>query len=159
MAKQIDVGFKLGKLTVGGSLRGNLVNRVEIATPALTSMLVGGNAEFAEISVQDLDTQVASLTVNGAWIKSRFAMAINDGADDIFGTADDPAIANTAVGGIAKIVIKGQVTGTFDGTDSYRIRAPKIGSLSVAGTKYAFGAGAQTFGLGITNDVNATDVV
>ncbi|RYD61428.1 MAG: hypothetical protein EOP83_17050 [Verrucomicrobiaceae bacterium] len=156
--RQIDGLNNLGKVVIGGSLIGNATNRVEIISDTLTSLLVGRNAEFAEIAVTDSDATLKKLTVNGAWISSRFAMASDSGADDIFGTNDDPAFAGNATASVAKIIINGQVTGTFGGTDSYLIRAPKIGSLTVAGTKIPFASGEQSFSLSITGDVSATDV-
>jgi hypothetical protein len=148
----------LGKVFIGGSILGNETNTVRIVTKTLVSLTVGKNAQYAEIAVTDLESTVQSLAVNGAWISSRFTFANDDGADNIYGTADDPAISPAFDGTISSIVIKGQVVGTFGGTDSYVIRAPKIGALSIAGTVYPLTAGADEFNLGITGDVTLRDL-
>ncbi|HEX8311742.1 MAG TPA: hypothetical protein VF614_10515 [Chthoniobacteraceae bacterium] len=148
----------IGTISIGGSILGNEVNTVRIVTTTLGSLTVGKNAQYAEIAVTDLESKVQSLAVNGAWISSRFTFANDDGADNIYGTADDPAVNAAFDGTISSIVIKGQVVGTFGGTDSYVIRAPKIGALSIAGTVYPLTAGADDFNLGITADVTVVDL-
>ncbi|HEX8296066.1 MAG TPA: hypothetical protein VF593_07180 [Chthoniobacteraceae bacterium] len=157
--EQIQGLLGLGKVVIGGAIRGNELNTVKIFADELQSLLVTRNAEWAEIAITEADAQVKSLTVNGAWIASRFTFATDNGADDIFGTNDDPAVGVNATGSIAKIVIAGQVSGTVGAGDSFVIRAPKIGSLTVAKQKYPFTTGPQVFSLSITADVAARDTL
>lgn len=156
---QIQAFDGIGKLAVKGSINGTETNTVKILTKTLQSLSVGKNAEFAQIAVTGNHAQVKSVMINGAWVGSRLAVFTDDGPDQIYGTSDDTSPGGNTTASIAKIIIKGQALGTVGGTDSYVIRAPKIGSLSVAGTKYGFTTGAQSFGLGITGDLQVIDFV
>jgi len=153
---EIRVQEDIGKITVLGGIYGNPENTGKILAGSMGSLLVKKDCRYAEIAVGDGSSQLKSVTVNGAWDSSRFAMGGDSGADALNGTADDGPIFGT--GAIAKLIIKGQVSGTVGSTDSYRIYAPTIQSATIGGVKYAFGAGAQNFNLGITGDVTIEDI-
>ncbi len=155
--QQIEALGSLGTVTIGGTIRGNAENTVRIIAETLGSLTVGKSANYLEVGLSNLDSTVASLAVRGTWLASRFTFAAGDGADNIFGTTDDPALPGGARARIAQIVFGGQVAGTFGGADSYLIRAAKIGSLTVAGSRVPFAPGPQSFNLGITADVVISD--
>lgn len=145
----------IGQVVIDGSLIGNADNTAKIVANEIGSVLVKKDAQYAEIAAINGANGVKSLTVNGSWIGSRFAMNTGVGPDLTYGTQDD---VQGGIGSVAKIIIKGQVTGTFGGTDSFRIYAGKFGSVTISGNKLTFGSGMQTYNLGITGDVIIADV-
>jgi hypothetical protein len=95
----------------------------------------------------------------GDWIASTLVAGVEDGANNIFGDADDikiqdlgfPFFKDTAdqggagaVSSIAAVVIKGRAPGTADNTDLpiFGIEAQQILSLKIAGVTVPFTAGA-----------------
>lgn len=152
---EIRAASSIGQVIVDGSLIGNADNTAKIFANDIGSVLVKKDAQYAEIVATSGFNGMKSLTVNGSWVGSRFAMNTQPGADTIYGTHDD---VQGGIASVAKIIIKGQVTGTFGGTDSFRIYAGKIGSAVISGNKLTFGAGVQSYNFSITGDVIIADV-
>ncbi len=153
----IDLGA-FGQATILGSLRGNTTNGLEWTTGAFSSLRIGGNVEYAEIAATGKNLEIQSLDVGGAWRQSRFvAGSSDDGADNIFGTADDPAFAADATTSVARIIIAGQVAGTLPLGDAFFISAPQIVFARIAGATLPLAAGPQFFELGIAGDTIVRD--
>jgi len=112
--------------------------------------------EHATLFNADANANVGKVVVAGDWIASRLAVGTAAGADNLFGTADDTILAGTS--SIGAVKIKGQGLGTPEAGDSFRIISRTIGTLTVGGLAYPFGAGAQTNFIGVTGDFVARDL-
>ncbi|MEQ1858965.1 MAG: DUF4394 domain-containing protein [Chthoniobacteraceae bacterium] len=117
---------------------------------AIKSLTVGGRVERANIlagyddtlTATNADAQIGKVTVAGDWIASNLVAGIQDDAgaafNAFFGDRDDEVIAggNAAlVSRIGAIVIKGQVSGSAFGSDSFGFAAQQIGAFTVGKAK------------------------
>lgn len=175
----------IGSITVLGSLVGNSTNPVVISARgqrnlpaganedvAIASLTVGGRVELTNILAgyrRDLiplnaDAQIGAVSVGGDWVASNLVAGVDDGADNLFGTADDALIAEAGAAAnitarIASIAIKGQVLGTVGGADHFGFVAQQLGALSVGGTIIPVTGGVDNLLIGATNDVRAREDV
>ena len=160
----ISSGATIDRITIGGRVEGSAAVPVrftalgDAADPrGFGSVAIGGNVQFFQllagyVGINPLagDAQIGSVSVGGDWIASSIAAGVDDGADNLFGTADDQVIAagNTAsiVSRIGSVSIKGQALGTPGGTDAFGIVAEEVSSVKV-------GAVAETLTVGAVDAV------
>ncbi|HEX8313331.1 MAG TPA: hypothetical protein VF614_18540, partial [Chthoniobacteraceae bacterium] len=108
----------------------------------------------------DADLSIEKVIVGGDWIASGLSIGTMAGPDSRYGTNDDFFLNDDTpetTGTLGSLVIKGRIIGTVDGTDSFRIMAPKIGKLKVGEVQYPLTAGADDFAIGTTGDVSVVD--
>jgi len=162
----ISANRGLGSLKIGGSIIGHANDIAQLSFDGggtiLGSLLVGGNVEFASIHAVSIsaDNSIGKITVGGDWIASRISLGTNPGADTIYGTNDDTFTNDGSpetVGKLGSLTIKGKLLGTVGGPDSFRIMAPKIGTLKVGEVLYPLTVGIDNFGIGATGDSSIVD--
>jgi hypothetical protein len=177
----ICAGFDIGSIKIGKSIVGNETNPALILAEeeslpdgridlAIGSVSVGGKVEFAEIlagysfekTPVNPDASVGMIVVGGKWIASSVVAGAQDSGAPGFGVGDTIQANDVSplVSQIAKILIKGNVTGSLIEGDSFGFVAQKIGMLSVGGHRIALKSGPSSddISLGITNDVHVLEV-
>jgi hypothetical protein len=142
----------VGKVKIGGDMTGArilaagttaptrsaealAIKSVTVLGDVVDSQILAGYTIFGAVNAQ---VQIGALAVKGNWIRSDAAAGVKAGADLDFGTADDISAANAGnfASRIARIVIGGQVLGTFGGTDSFGFVAKQIGSFRAGSVTY-----------------------
>lgn len=161
----ISVTGTAGAIKIGRGIIGNATSRATISVDStagtqltLKSLTVGGRVELADISAggsSNGDAQIGAVKVGGDWIASNLTTGIDDGADNVFGTADDVAVAGgmgTQFSKIASITIGGKVSGTpgTGTTDHFGFVSQEIGSLKINGQAVPLTLGHGT-DLSVTN--------
>lgn len=133
------------------------------AVVAIGKITVGGRVEFGIFAGLDPDAIMGPITVGGDFIASRIAVGTDDGADNIFGTADDTFLAGgdpTKSSLLTGLTIKGMAYGThptMNGADTFRVMAEKIGKIRVGGTAIPLPSGPSEVFFGPTGDLAAED--
>jgi hypothetical protein len=102
------------------------------------------------------------VSVAGDWIASSLVAGIDDGADNLFGTADDALIPGGSpdfVASIAKITIKGLIIGTGTASDHFGFVAQRIGAFKAGGFTASLTSGLDVIELSPTTaDVTLREV-
>jgi hypothetical protein len=172
----------IGSILVRGSLVGTDVAPVVIAARGYTnlpgtsevvikSLTVNGSVEHANILggyddtwAKNADAQIGAVVVGGDWIASNLLAGTASGADLKFGTLDDVLINDplndpAVTASIASILIKGQVFGTPQASDSFGFVAQRIGSMAVGGSPISLKTASKDFiSLGPNFDVRLKEV-
>ena len=159
---KVNGSIVLGDATsviIGGNVTGNVGSGGQKTAPAIlggpSSLSIGGDVINALIGYgvypsDDYKESIAypltigTITIGGNFTASNISVGVGAGADLEFGTSDDAlkaASIGEAYAGIASIIIKGNLTGTVGGTDSFGIQAERIGKLSVHGVAVNLAAG------------------
>jgi hypothetical protein len=150
----IRAGSDLGPIMVKGSLIGNETNSVLITAVgqespgsaedlAIAKISIGGRVERAQIlagydtaatpTATNADASIGPVSVSGDWIASNLVAGAADGADNLFGTADDTPLAVSDspdfIARIAKVTIKGFVIGTAASGDHFGFVAQQFGAF------------------------------
>jgi hypothetical protein len=177
----IRVGNVLGPVTVKGSIIGNETQPVLITAGgnpdpaidlAITKITVGGRVERAQIlagygtagtpNAVDADVSVGPVSVGSDWIASNLVAGVEDGTDNLFGTADDTLIAgglSNVVARIAKVTIKGVVVGTVGTGDHFGFVAQQIGTFKAGSFLASLTGGPDVIELSpITGDLTLREV-
>ena len=112
-----------------------VIKTVTVLGDVVESRILAGYTIFSGTNAQ---VQIGTLAVKGNWILSDAAAGVRAGADLDFGSADDISAPNAGkfASRIAKIVIGGQVLGTFGGTDTFGFVAKQIGSFRAGNVTY-----------------------
>jgi len=172
-AARFDVGDVLSKVKIGGDFDDSRIRVEGVAAPvtnraatALGGVIVAGSLSSTNLLVGTLennaDVRAGLVAVGGNWVASDFAVGVDEGADNIYGTADDvPLATNTSgiVSRIAGIKIAGQVIGTLDSTtDGFGFVAEEIARFKAGGSKLGLTPDKDNFQVGSTGDVRVREV-
>jgi hypothetical protein len=149
---------------------------------AFKSLTIGGSVFNAQILVgydgpfnaRNPDAAAGPVLVKGGWTASTLAVGVQAGADNLFGTADDAAIAPSGpftdapgvLARVTRLTVRGPVTGSgplagFSGqfdTDHFGFVAEVFGAVTIAGTVLPLSAAADQFGIGPTLDLQLLEV-
>ncbi|MEO8350474.1 MAG: hypothetical protein ABI680_02015 [Chthoniobacteraceae bacterium] len=108
----------------------------------LSRILVGYNEAGLPVNA---DVQTGRAKVRGDWTASDLIVGATAGLDGLFGTDDDVLISGggSIVAKLAKVVIKGRITGTMDGADSFGVVAEEIGAAKLENRTQALVSGAR----------------
>ena len=177
-------GNQLGPVKIAGDLRAasaagvrisaeaTLTNNTAATSIAIKSLTVKGSVSNALIlggyttngGASNPDATIGPVLVGGNWSASSLIAGGDDGADNLFGTADDvkitEAVADLLFSKIASVTIKGYALGTVGGSDSFGIVAEKIGIVKVGLRPYLLAPGTDITGtaLGTTNDFRVREI-
>ena len=182
-ATGIFSGGAIGALSIGAVLGDNALHPVVIdaqglANPtartalAIGSIVVTGSVENADIRAgfspfgvpSSHSVAIGRVKVLGDWAASSLSAGIEPGSDGYYGDAQDTVIVpgNSIASSIAKIVIRGRLTGTPDAastTDHYAFTASKIGAFTLGTTPIALDANLRDDLLvGTSGDVRIREV-
>jgi hypothetical protein len=163
----------IGSLRIGEDLRGGQGSHAGIYVGAfsgdgngvsnvvLKNLSIGGDVVRANIVagvepgnllLANTEVQIGTVRVGGDWSLSNLSVGATRGMDGDFGTIDDDLFGHAplhtgVVSSIAKITIKGQVSGSLlDLDDSYGFVAERIGAFSANGVKLKLTKGANSLG-------------
>ena len=158
----------VGSLTIGGSVNGTaalsviirLADKVNTFGEGVGSILIKGSTQNMLLQVSTTFTnsqsEIDSITINGAFISSRIAVSGTLGMDGKYGTTDDGITASSVIN---NLVIKGAVYGTFAAGDSFAINAGKVVKAKISGRVVPLGGGTQTLNIASSGDVFIRDLV
>ena len=174
----IRVAHDIGSLRVNGDVTDSHITARGQAVRGLTtdiaigSITITGNVTNSSIRAgYDIgggavngDAQIGAVRVVGNWTSSVLTAGVTDGADDLFGTADDRLIpvANSAriVAQIASIIIDGSVAGTAGGGDHFGFISQRIGSFKSGGVALSLHAAAgESFEIGNDGDTTVREAL
>lgn len=139
----------LNKLHVDGDIRGTdsahpVVIRTagfpDRPTETLHRVVIGGdvvNTNLLAGTTSQVGIRVGDILVNGNWTASNLIVGAGAGPDELFGTDDDMAMQNS-VSRIARITIRGAISGTSEaesGTDHFGFVAGRIAAFQVGAQK------------------------
>ena len=177
MDADIRVAHDLGALRVNGDVLDSLITARGQAVRGLTtdvaigSITITGSVTNSSIragydiagGAVNADAQIGAVRVVGNWTASVLAAGVTDGADDLFGTADDRLIpvANNAriIAQIASVIIDGSMVGTATGGDHFGFISQRIGSFKANGVAVPLTATAgQAFEVGTGGDTTVREV-
>ncbi len=170
---------QLGAVKISGGMTGGRISAEGIFDPttavqavAIKSISVKGTVQNALLlagynrsgPATNPDAGIGAVTVGGNFIASSVIAGVDDGADNLFGTADDTAIteavADTIFSSIASVTIKGLAMGTAGGGDHFGIVAQQVGKVKIRTASFILAAGTDTVGidLGATFDLTVKEV-
>jgi hypothetical protein len=108
------------------------------------------------------DASVGRVIVNGDWTASSLAVGVVDASGDGFGRNDTPidiGLDTAAISRIARLVIKGTVTGSAAEGDFFGITAERIGFAKIHGVVQSLTRGADDILLdSVNNDFRLVEV-
>ncbi len=158
----------IGAIAIGGDLIGDGANSTIFAfgqktaptkgaDVAIKSLTVKGSVEKARIEAgtggadTNADASIGAISVGRAWLASSVLAGVDDGTDNVLGTADDTKDLGTTstrdragiFSTIASIVIKGQAFGSAAAGDSFGIVAEQIGKAQIGAVKFKFDKGER----------------
>lgn len=172
-------GNQLGAVKILGGMTGGRISAEGVLDPAtvalasaIKSVTIGGTFQNALIlggyniggTATNADATIGAVTVGGNWIASSIVAGVDDGADNLFGTADDVKITEGAVdtlfSTIASVTIKGYAMGTVGGSDHFGITAEQVGAVKVGLRTFNLAPGTDTTGhlIGSTGDFRVKEV-
>jgi hypothetical protein len=111
---------------------------------------------LASVTFINSQSEVGSITINGAFVSSGIAVSGTAGMDGKYGTADDTITPSSVIN---SLTIKGPVYGTSGAGDTFAINAGKVVKAKVSGRVVPLGGGTQTLNLAPSGDVFLRDLV
>ncbi len=148
---RIDVG--LGMTNSMLTIRGHLQPTDALDARALGSADFGSSLVLSRILVGyddaglpvNADVQTGRTKVHGDWTASDLIVGATAGPDGSFGTEDDTVIpgGGSIVARMAKVVVKGRITGTMDSADSFGIVAEEIVAAKLENRTQVLVSGAR----------------
>lgn len=171
----------LGAVKIGGNIVGNLTNPVNIVARSQGAVTGGSDLTIASISVKgdvgfarilagfdeflapaNADASIGKVKVNGDWRASSLVAGAQDPGGGGFGSGDtlQPGGSPTVIAKIAGITIKGNVTGSLVGGDSFGFVAEQIDSIKISGRALSLTDGPSNDNILIrfTDDVRILEV-
>ena len=156
----------IGSIRIRGDVTGSENVAAIISAPgdtsgaAMQTLIIGGNAKFAEIlggyganataalprgNAANADARIGTVSIGGDLQSTSIIAGVAAGPDGLFGTTDDFPLGGTSVTNaarsvstIARIIIGGRVLG---GSMSSGIEAQYVQSIAVRGSVFALQAG------------------
>ncbi len=148
---RIEVG--LGMTNSMLTIRGHLQPTDSLDARALGSADFGSSLVLSRILVGyddaglpvNADVQTGRAKVRGDWTASDLIVGATAGPDALFGTDDDVLIpgGGSIVARMAKVVIKGRITGTMDSADSFGVVAEEIVAAKLENRTQVLVSGAR----------------
>jgi hypothetical protein len=164
----LRVDGTVGSLTIGGSVNGTtelgviirLADKVNAFGQGVGSVLIKGSTLNMQLGVSvtftNSQSEIGSITINGAFVSSGIAVSGTIGMDGKYGTDDDTITASSVIN---SLTIKGAVYGTSATGDSFAINAGKVVKARISGRVVPLGGGTQTLNIAPSGDVFIRDLV
>jgi hypothetical protein len=142
----IDVTGRIDSLRVGGSLVGyDGPGSAYVEAGSYGDIFIGGDIRGyretglntqAGTGVVFTHSSIDRIVVAGSVFAGSIVAGISAGGDGYYGTADDSDLNPAVTARIAKVIVRGTVTGTSNAGDSFGILANQFGSVKIGPVLY-----------------------